>query len=78
MQPCREVLRRAPPKGFSARRLVRELEEIGVDLSCYSQPLSAIAALLKDQPGIERIKVSHDGVIRTHYRLLEQAEEATT
>ncbi len=70
VQPCRNILR-AYPKGISFRTLHRELEKIGIDLSCYHRPASAIAVVLNAMPDVKSFRAKTGDVVRTYYRLLE-------
>jgi len=49
---CIEVLL-ASGKWMSPKKIAAELKLRGFDFSCYSQPSSAVAFVLKDQPGVK-------------------------
>jgi hypothetical protein len=43
---------------------------MGVDMSCYKRPTSAIAFVLTEAPDVRNFKVDSDGVIRTYYQIV--------
>jgi hypothetical protein len=70
LDQCRSILR-SYPKGISSKRIYRELRKTGIDLSCYNRPTSGIATALAAAPDVKSFRVDSDGVIRTHWRLIE-------
>ena len=67
--PCLTILRNHP-KGATARTICAELETVGVDLSCYKKPVSAIGAVLKQIPGVKVTRKRRtDGTIRAYYEV---------
>jgi hypothetical protein len=75
VEPCYEILR-DHPEGISARAIGTELENNGIDMSCFDRKASAVAAVLTSLPDVKGVLTQEwqDGPIRNYYYLVQKSE----